>query len=337
MSIYFCSNHPIDFFKLSGSVNTAPAAPWDTNYVKQTLRCNGEGVSAAPEWRQAIPDAVKTDFYWQGRVVIGSMASLFGIQLVSFYSGAAGSLTERYRLQYSGGAIRLMWNNAGTWTQIGGNIAITSNTLYAMTVQFKHSTTTGIIEFRLNNAVIGSVGGDTSTYNPAGEVTFVDFWNPSVNSGATVPIDWAELVVTVNENPFLMRVKTHVLQANSAVNTGWTGDYTYVDEADPSSTDIIVAAAAGLTSTFTIDPLPAIGSLVVRAVQVTAMARRGTTGPANLKLALRASGVNQLSPTKALQTGYNAAFNVYEQNSVTGAEFTKAEIDASEPGVQSVA
>lgn len=60
MSILFASSHAIDFFKLSGSVNTAsiPAA-YDANYVKETLR----GQSNAVCWRLR-PFAI-TDHYVQ--------------------------------------------------------------------------------------------------------------------------------------------------------------------------------------------------------------------------------------------------------------------------------
>jgi hypothetical protein len=333
MSIHFCSSHAIDFYKLAGSVSLVVPAGFDTAFVKQTLFCG----SSAPCWRQVIPVAIRSDFYWQGRFRTDSLASS-GPAIVVFYSSVLGVQTGRFRLFYPGfGPIRLQWNNAGVWTDLGGSLALATGVVYTVTFQYKHHASGGILEFRINNAVIASITGDTTIYNSAGVLSEVDLANPSIGSGANGDMHWAEIINTTNENPFLSKVKTHLLEADSATNVGWSGLYTAVDDTDPSAGDIINTATPGEVRTFVIDDLPALGALVVRAIQVSAMARRGATGPQNIKLILRASGANQESPVKALETGFNCAYHVYEQNQVTGEEFTKAEIDASEPGVLAVA
>lgn len=334
MSLHFFSSHSIDFYKLAGSVKTASIpASFDANYVKQTLNCP----SGAPNWRQTIPSAVQSDFYWQAKVYIGGGAGVStGTPLVSFYSTVATVMTERFRLQYPNfGATRLMYNNGGTWTQIGSSLTLSPSALYTLTCRFKHHASTGDLSFWVNNALIGQVTGNTGPYNAAGFLSDVDLMNPATGSGGSADIDFAEFFVTKDENPYAFKVKTHVLNG-AGTTTSWTGAYTDVDEADPSTTDIISSATANQISTFATDDLPAIGADVIRGVQVSVMARRGSTGPQNLQTVLRASGVDQVGATQLLSTGYNTYRGLYTQNSVTGVEFTKAEIDASEVGVKSI-
>lgn len=330
MPIHFASSHSIDFYKLAGTVNTTVPGVFDANYVKQVLDCPAN----TPCWRQTIPSAVQADFYWQAKVYLQNTNSV--APLVSFSSTVASVMTERFRLTYPGGLLRLQYNNGGVWTTIGSTLAISGVALYTLTCRFKHHATAGELSFWVNNALIGQVTGNTAPYNSAAFVSDVDLANPSAGSGGTGFCYFAEFLVTTNENPYAMKVKTHVL-TGAGTTSGWTGAYTDVDEPDPSTTDILSAASAGLVSTFATDDLPAIGADVVRAVQVSVMARRGATGPQSIQTALRASGVDQLGATQTLNTGYNTYRQIYEQNSVTGVEFTKAEIDASEVGVKSIA
>lgn len=340
MSIHFASSHAIDFYKLAGTVKTASIpAYFDSNYVKETLNAP----SNAPCWRLSVPAAVQDDHYFQVKLYMGTSTASAGGDTISFYSTAATVLTERYRLfRVSGSSSTALWalqyNNSGVWTTIGSTISLAASTGYILTFRFKHHASAGDISFWVNNTLIGQVTGNTAPYNGAGGAGFidtVDLLNQTITSGANGDYDYAEVLITKNEHPYAMRVKTHVLNG-AGTNSDWTGAYTDVDEADPSTTDIISSATANQVSTFATDDLPSIGADVIRAVQVSVMARRGSTGPQNLQTVLRASSVNQTGATQLLNTGYNTYREIYTQNSVTGVEFTKAEIDASEVGVKSI-
>jgi hypothetical protein len=337
MSIHFCSSHSIDFGKIAGSVRTASIpAFFDANYVKQTLLCQ----SASPCWRTYIPSTVQSDFYFQCKGYWGGSIASVGIPNLLFYSTVATVQTQRFRLYKTSGSApsgnhEFQWNNGGTWTTIGSPLLMTNNTGYTFTFRFKFHASAGELSFWINNVLIGQVTGNTNAYNSAGFLSEMDFQNPSIGSGANGDHDYAEVLITKNENPYAMKVKTHVLNGTGA-DSAWTGAYTDVDEADPSTTDIISSATANQISTFATDDLPAIGADVIRAVQVSVMARCGSTGPQNIQTVLYASATNQFGATQALVTGYNTYRHIYEQNSVTGVEFTKAEIDASNVGVKSI-
>lgn len=331
MAVHFASSHPVDFYKLAGNVNLTPPAGFNAAHVSQTLRC----VASSANWRQTIPAAVRSDFYWQGRVKLGVTSSV-AVPLVSFFSTVSSVMTERLRLQYVNfGSIRLMYNLAGTWTQIGSALAISAS-LYTITCRFKFGASGGDIAFYVNNALIGQVTGDTTAYNAAAFISDVELQNPSAGSGAYADIDWAEVVVTTDENPFAMAVKMHVITGEGATSD-WIGPYTNIDDTDPSAADIIASAIDGDLSTYVIDDLPSIGTDVIRAVQVSVMARRGQTGPTQIQPALRASGVDQFGTAQTLATGYQTYRHIFDTNSVTGNEFTKTEIDGSQPGVKALA
>lgn len=336
MSLHFFSSHSIDFYKLAGAVKTASIPVYfDANYVKETLNCQ----SISPCWRLTLPTAVQDDHYFQAKVFLSGSVAQNG-SLLTFYSTVATVQTQRFRLARTGGGssaadYSFQWNNAGTWTTIGSTINLSAGVGYILTFRFKHHATTGDLAFWVNNALIGQTTGNTIALNSAGFLDTVDFSNHSIGSGAPGDYDFAEVFVTKNENPYAFRVKTHVL-TGAGTTSAWTGAYTDVDEAEPSTTDIISSATANQVSTFATDDLPAIGADVVRGVQVSVMARRGTTGPAQIQTVLRASATDQTGTTQTLVTGYQTYRYVYEQNSVTGTEFTKAEIDASEVGVKSI-
>lgn len=341
MSILFASSHSIDFSKLAGTVNTAsiPAA-FDANYVKQCLRGN----STAACWRWTFPTAV-TDHYAQFKQYASSSATSGSTRaqvVFKHFDGVTATPIVQVVMPGTGGTgfvndVQFQYWNGAAWVNIGPVLSWASNTLYTFTFRLKLHASAGEFSFYANNTLIGQLTGNTllTGVGAATSITYAEFSNPSSGTGASGNYDWAEFIQTANESPYAMKVKTHVL-TGAGTTSDWTGAYTDVDEADPSTTDIISSGTANQVSTFTTDDLPAIGADVIRAVQVSAMARRGATGPQNIQMVLRASATDQTGTTTLLTTGYQTYRHIFEQNSVTGVEFTKAEIDASEVGVKSI-
>lgn len=123
----------------------------------------------------------------------------------------------------------------------------------------------------------------------------------------------------------------------AGANTAWVGDYTSVDEATLSEADYIYSNTANEVETFAQSLQSALDGYVVRAVAVCARARRGSSGPQNIQLAMRSGGTDYFSPTKSLGLGYTAVSEVWDTNPDTSADWTNSQATAIQPGVKSIA
>lgn len=118
-------------------------------------------------------------------------------------------------------------------------------------------------------------------------------------------------------------------------DSAWTGTYTGVDETVYSDADFINSATANQVSMFT-QTGDALTGYVVRAVAVTARAKKGASGPANLQLAIRSSGTNYFSSSNALDVGYGGFCNIWETDPATAADWVNTAADAIQIGVKSI-
>lgn len=122
----------------------------------------------------------------------------------------------------------------------------------------------------------------------------------------------------------------------AGASTAWTGDYTSIDETTLNEADYIYSGTANQVETFTITLTPTITGYVPRAVAVSARARRGASGPANLQLALRSGSTDYFSSSKSLGLGFSANLNIWETNPDTSADWTSAQLSSLQIGVKSI-
>jgi hypothetical protein len=124
--------------------------------------------------------------------------------------------------------------------------------------------------------------------------------------------------------------------AGAGSDTAWTGTYLNIDEVVCSDADFINSSVADQVSTFAVTA-PTLTGYQVRAVIVTARAKKGGSGPTNLQLALRSGGTNYFSASKALDVGYGAFVEVWEDDPATGSAWVNAAVSSLQPGVKSIA
>lgn len=141
-------------------------------------------------------------------------------------------------------------------------------------------------------------------------------------------------VVVANESTIGMRVFT-VPVSGAGASSDWTGSFANIDEVAYSDADFINSATANQVSTFAVSA-PTLTGYSVRAVAVTARAKRGSSGPANLQLALRSSGTTYFSSSIAQGLGYGANVNVWETDPATGAAWINTAVSSVQPGVKSI-
>lgn len=124
--------------------------------------------------------------------------------------------------------------------------------------------------------------------------------------------------------------------SGAGASSAWTGTYTNIDEIAFSDADFIFSDTAGDTSTFTVTTVGSLTGYTVRAVCVSARAKKGATGPTNLQLVLRAGGTDYNSASKALDVGYGAFLNIWEDNPNTAVDWLNADISSIQVGVEAI-
>lgn len=122
-------------------------------------------------------------------------------------------------------------------------------------------------------------------------------------------------------------------------NSDWTGSYTSVDETSGTSgwdADFIFSDTNGDVSTFALTTVGGLTGYTVRAVGVSARAKKGASGPSNLQLVLRSGGTDYTSSSQSLSVGYGAHVAVWEQDPNTSADWLNASISSLQAGVKAI-
>jgi hypothetical protein len=150
-------------------------------------------------------------------------------------------------------------------------------------------------------------------------------------------LNWSQ-IICADESTVGMKLATMYPNANSATNTAWTGDFNAVDEATTfDDTDFISSTSAGDVETYGCTDAT-IGSLDIKALVVTARAKKGATGPQNLQAALRIGGTNYFSSNLSnVSSGFGPVVGIFATDPSTGSIWGATNLNAAEIGVKSIA
>lgn len=141
-------------------------------------------------------------------------------------------------------------------------------------------------------------------------------------------------VVACDEPPHRIQLVTCAPNAAGDTND-WTGAYTDVDEINASTGDYIESDAAAEVFLCNIGPLPT-SVMVPLAVQVTALAAKGTSGPTKLDLGVKSGGTQNWGSDQTLTDVYVPYGRLMTVNPVTATAWDKSEIPDLQIGVKSV-
>lgn len=142
-------------------------------------------------------------------------------------------------------------------------------------------------------------------------------------------------VIAADESTIGMRLAT-IYPSGAGATTDWTGTYTEIDEIAYSDADFVNSSTNGQIELVT-GTAPALTGYVVRAVGISARAKRGSSGPANLRLILRSGGTNYDNGADiALGLGYGAYEAIWETNPATSAAWVNTAISALQYGVKAI-
>lgn len=302
----------------SEGIETTNAASFSSSFARcAVIGARGTQYVKTPDL--TVPD----EFYFHMAGYRASGSEATEGPLASFYAGA----TEVFRIKATTTTLRMAALQAGVLTNIGtgvtwagsagpetidlyidGNDASGTAKLYLA----------GTLQETVSAVDLGDVTG----------ITHVRFY------GYDTKQHHVSQVIIADEPTIGWRLLTRYPNAAGATSS-WTGSYTDVDEIVYSDADFINSATNGQVSTFG-QTGPAISGYTVRAVGVYARAKCGASGPVNLQLALRVSGTDYFSASKALDVGYSAYGNIWETNPATAAAWLSAAIDAVQPGVKAI-
>jgi hypothetical protein len=327
MSIYFIGGEMGAYIPSDGNAYESNSDPnaYESGFSRGYLRCTGR-VSYVESASHSALDSLWVHF------AITDGAGVTGATDVKPMVLANAAGTELFRVNWSssGGTMSLEYWNGSAWATAGSSFTINANTA----VQHCDLNVVG-------NSASGScqllVAGTTRASATGVDLSAVKSITKhrSYGIGSSTSAQALSQVVVADESTVGMRVLTRYPNGAGA-NSDWTGTYADVDELVYSDADFLNSATANQVSMFT-QTGPTITGYSVRAVAVAARAHCGASGPQNLQLALRSSGTNYFSSSKALSAGYSANINIWETNPATSAAWVNTAIDALQPGVKSIA
>lgn len=322
MTVYFMGGEMSAFFPSGAGVSEGASAD---GFQRSVIECDGDTSNPALVYVESWHYSALTEGYLHEKLNIG-ITTLGTHESVTFWNGSTKLARIIWSYISGGGNVTLTLqyaNGSGVMTTAGTPIQIPSNVGH-FDLYWDFSASGNMTLWldgteRINSGVVdlSHLSGVQYTRHHGGPIG-----------------SFHSQVVVADEPTIGWRLASR--WPNGAGSDGaWTGDYTSVDELSLSDADFILTSAADQVETFA-QTGASISGYVIRAVGVAARAKRGASGPQNLRLVLRSAGANYDNGADLAQTiGYSPNVAIWEQNPATGADWQTGAIDALQPGVKS--
>ena len=248
-----------------------------------------------------------------------------------FYWYDSGN-TARVRVTYtsSGNTFALAYWNGSTWVS-AGSITLSLASRHVVDIHAVVNTASGSLVLY----VAGTERINSGTIDLSGATNLNHFQLLGTTTTVARYFNWSQVIVA-NESTIGMRLVT-LYASGAGSDSAWSsGTYASIDEAVYNDADFITSATANQVMTFAATAVATFTGYTIKAVCVTARAKKGASGPTQLQLALRVNGVNYFSASKALTTGYGAVFNVWDTDPLDSTPFTVADMTGLQFGVKSI-
>jgi hypothetical protein len=322
MTILFCGGE-MDDFAVAGSVTfqTITTSYYRPTYSRGTISVSLN--SGANTLTVSYIDAVfaaQTSFSMTGRVYING-----NITASSLLLGLLDGANQRLRLKLVGTSpttIILEKFDGTTATTLGtSTLTVASSGQYKLDLIVNY-TGSGRVRLYVDQVLYIDYSGDPR----AGGSTSLSGLRLG-NQGGGNKAEWSEVIVATQDTRTLSLATLAPNAAGSA--NAWTGAYTDIDEVTASETDVMTSATANQIANVNTTNMPTgTSGNGVTAVKIAASAARGTTGPTKLALGVRTNSTDSFPTAVTLDTGFATVETYYQQNPVTAATWTTAEIDA---------
>jgi hypothetical protein len=298
---------------------------WNTSFARCALRITGAtSYASSPKWTAAST-------FWFHASVFPSLTSPVG-RTLSFLAAGVEVMKATTETGGGGDIWRFYTLQSSVLTDVGVTATTSSDTLNQIDIKLVAGGSGSFAVYIAGTLAPGFpvTGLDHSDFSG---VTQIQLFG---QQGSRFPgsVYWSEVICDTT-NHIGDHLWTVPLNTNSAINTGWTGNVTDVNEIVLNDSNFAAAASAALVSTYYASGF-SMGSANVLAVIVGARAKCGSGGPQNLGLCVRTGATNYFSSTLALDVGYQAFSYPWSNNPSTSAPWTAAASQAIEAGEQSI-
>lgn len=329
----FMGGELASFDRSDGSViEVTTSGNYDTGFARCAITVpGGSSYAATPIWSAA------SDFYFHATAAIGLGFSESGDQeLAVFYDG---SNTEVAKILVDNNTVNYNTLTFSLWTVTGGvyvnhgSFNIPTGGLQQYDVELKAGAAGVAAMYVAGGQRISATGLNHTAWTTG--IERVVLMGALGNQGGVNGTAWSE-VICDSSSHVGDRLKTFPINANSAVNTGWTGSVTNVNEVVLNDSTFVYAASASLTSTYLASGF-SLGTYNVVAVGVSARALVNSgSGPQNLQIVLRSGGSNFNSSSIALSAGYQACAHSWTTDPHTSSAWLTANAAGAEGGQESI-
>lgn len=236
------------------------------------------------------------------------------------------------RLQRTSSLDRFQYWNGSAWVDLSATPTLVNFANAKMNVYYKHGAS-GILQLYKNDILVTNFN-ESGNYSGHGTPRFVRYqrYSSSNNSGTM------EMIVA-DESLIGHRFVYQSPETNGA-NTDWTNDVAAIDESNLDTNDYIYSTTAGdretVKSSSRATPL---STHTIKAVVVSHMSAKGTTGPTKVETQLRIGSTNYDSGQQdAMLYGFTGKQHMWTTDPSTGIAWTPTNAaDANlEYGVKSV-
>jgi hypothetical protein len=308
----------------SGVVETTEAGMFNASFARCALSLDGtigspnlyyaDGV----EWAEVAGDIyVHFDHAISGNSAVTNnvlvLLNDIGTEVYRIRQTVVSTNVYAWQMQYLN--VGLAWTNAGT------TISASS---YLSTFDLFVDTTNGDMSLFASGTELVTVTGLSLSHNSGvANVRLYSADQPRCISQVIVDTD-----PTIGDRLYTLP------PTGAGADTAWTGTYTEIDEIVYSDADFINSSTNDQVETFAI-AAPTLTGYTVRSISITARAKRGASGPANLRFVLRSSGTNYDNGSDiALGVGYGAFWATWATNPATAAAWVNSAVASLQFGVK---
>ena len=315
-------------FNPSDSSVVDSAGVFNGTYSTQCIAINPGSTASTPAWNVANP-------FWMHWVAgMGLPYNAVGDSIVAqFYQGSVevARVTCNDLGNYTVGTFKLWTLQGASLVAIGAtanaplNLPLVLNTFdVGLTAG-----SSGVATFCIGGTVqFQATGLNHASWSGVTNVVLCGGMGATFNPG----VSWSQVIF--NNTPTVGYFLYHKrLNTNSAVNTGWTGSVTNINEIPTSDASPLIAATPGLVSTFSQNGLSLTGNIT--ALLVCARFRVQGAGPPNNRLTTRVAGANYPGPPLTANVGFLGSGNSWTTNPATGLPWTAVAISGTEDGTTS--
>lgn len=312
--------------------------PSDANSIENALHYNSAFARCATQVRGSAAYfdsptvAAQTDFWFHDDLAQSASvtSSTTLVRLIEFIDGG-GIAQVRLTASWSTSATWQMERFDGTnWVSVGSCVADAS-AVQTVDIHIVSNTASGSIDLYLSGT--HRISSGTVDLSGCTGIVASRCW------GTTRSISAFALhsqMILANTSTIGRRVGTIVMTGQGATHAFTAGGFGNIDETIYNDGDQINSDTNAQVELFTGTPVPDFTGYTIEAIAVTARAKKESTGPAQLQLAIRSGGTTYFSSTIALDVAYGNFCNVWSLNPNGSVAWLSTDISTLQYGVKSI-